>query len=362
MSKAFDSVNHHILLSKLQDVGVSLSCLQWFCSYLSNRYQVVRINSTVSSPRPVTCGVPQGSILGPLLFNIYVNDAPTIPQKCSSQSFVDDTKLYLSFKLKDQSQAITEINQDLTRFRNWCFNNYLLLNTGKSKLMVFGSRQMISKLDNFQISLVGKDLNPVNSAKDLGLILDSFLTYDEHVIKTISSCTAILCQINRVKHVFDRPTLIQIIKSLVFSKLFYCSNVWSNTSQKNIKKLQAIQFFACRIVSSKRKFDHISGQLKGQLPIATELEYRNGVMAYKCMSGRAPKYLADKFKSRYDITNRRTRNQEKLQIPRFKLATGQRTFQYRCVKLWNDLDTKLKQPSSTNNFKRNLKKSLLKKF
>ena len=166
------------------------------------------------------------------------------------------------------------------------------------------------------------------------------------------------------QHLSDRPTLIQIIKSLVFSKLFYCSNVWSNTSQKNIKKLQAIQNFACRIVSGKRKFDHISGQLKELrwLPIATELEYRNGVMAYKCMSGRAPKYLADKFKSRYDITNRRTRNQEKLQIPRFKLATGQRTFQYRCVKLWNDLDTKLKQPSSTNNFKRNLKKSLLNKF
>ena len=178
----------------------------------------------------MTCGVPQGSILGLLLFNIYVNDLSTVPQSCLSQSFVDDTKLYLSFQLKNKPQAVAEINQDLVFFRNWCLNNFLLLNAGKSKLMVFGSRQMLSKVQDFGVNLLGEALIPVESAKDLGLTLDKNLTFDEHIVKTISSCMSILYQINHVKHAFDRQTLITVINSLVFSKLFYCSNVWLNTS------------------------------------------------------------------------------------------------------------------------------------
>jgi len=92
MNKAFDSISHENLISKLLDVGASYPCLQWFCSYLSDRQQVVCINSTSSEPLTVTSGVPQGSILGPLLFSIYVNDLPTVPRKCSSQCYVDDTK------------------------------------------------------------------------------------------------------------------------------------------------------------------------------------------------------------------------------------------------------------------------------
>ena len=145
MSKAFDSVNHDTLILKLQDVGISSDTLQWFRSYLSNRTQVVRIYSTLSEPLSVTSGFPQGSILGPLLFSIYTNDLPSIPQKCSTQSYVDDTKLITSFELKDNLDAIADLEVDLFKIGEWCSNNQLLLNPGKTKLMIFGSRQMRAK-------------------------------------------------------------------------------------------------------------------------------------------------------------------------------------------------------------------------
>ncbi|CAB4014485.1 Hypothetical predicted protein [Paramuricea clavata] len=145
MSKAFDSINHNILLAKLKDVGVSSRCLGCFKSYLSERYQAVRINSTLSEKLPVASGVPQGSILGPLLFSIYLNDLPSVAKSCSSESYVDDTKLFLSFRINDSNIALTDLNEDLIRMRNWCFDNLLLLNPDKTKLMVYAEAAKCSR-------------------------------------------------------------------------------------------------------------------------------------------------------------------------------------------------------------------------
>ena len=229
--------------------------------------------------------------------------------------------------------------------------------------MVFGSRQMLSKVQDFSVNLLGEALVPVESAKDLGLTLDENLTF-EHIVKTVSSCMSILYQINRVKYAFDRQTLITVINSLVFSKLFYCSNVWSNTSQKNINKLQAVQNFACRIVSGTRKFDHVTPILKQLrwLPVARQLEYRSAIMAFKCSAGYVPKYLSSKFSKRLEISQRKTRNCDNLNIPFCKFSTGQRSFHYRTIKLWNALEANLKNVDSLNSFKRQLKSYLLKQF
>ena len=115
LSKVFDSIDHQILLAKLQagTLARPRSAIEWFGSYLTSRYQYVRTNTTLSTKLPVRSGVPQGSILGPLLFNIYVNDLPSVPENCSSQCYVDDTKLLMSFQLHDQHAAIAKMNTDL---------------------------------------------------------------------------------------------------------------------------------------------------------------------------------------------------------------------------------------------------------
>ena len=188
MSKAFDSINHNMLLVKLQDVGASPLAIQWFRSYLTSCYQVVTIGTAVSDRLQVINGVPQGSILGPLLFSIYMNDLPSVPQYCSMQCYVDDTKLLLSFQPQDQSQVVTEINRDLARICNWCFDNQLLLNPDKTKLLVCGSKQMATKIDNVMLSLIGKQLTPVKAAREIGVILDTSLTFSDHVTTTVASC------------------------------------------------------------------------------------------------------------------------------------------------------------------------------
>ena len=295
MSKAFDSVYHQILLRKLQDVGALTSVLQWFNSYLTNRYQVVRIHSTVSNPIPIEYGVPQGSILRPLLFSIYVNDLPEAPWNCSTEFYVDDTKLFVSFQSQD-TQRIVEMNEDLFGVHNWCFRNRLLLNPDKTKLILFGSRHTTSKLHEFRLSLLGKDISPVQSAKDLGMILDSNLTFD-HIKITVLEGIAHLVQIIRVKHCLDRTSLLTVRNALVFSKLYYCSNVWANTTEKNIRKLQVVQNFACQIVSGARKYDHVTQHLKSLswLPVKDQLYHHQATMAFKCISGHASKYLTSQF-------------------------------------------------------------------
>ena len=132
MSKVFDSIGHDILVMKLRDVGLSFPSIEWFKSYLSSRYQVVKIQASISDQLHFTGGVPQGSILGPLLFSIYTNDLALVPKHCSIQSYVDDTKLLLNFRLKDQQDTVSKMSEDLQRICQWTFTNKLLLNPDKT--------------------------------------------------------------------------------------------------------------------------------------------------------------------------------------------------------------------------------------
>ena len=159
------------------------------------------------------------------------------------------------------------------------------------------------------------------------------------------------------QHAFNSNLLVNIINALVFSRLFYCSTVWSNTSDKNLRKLQHVQNFAARIISGKRKFDHITPVLRELrwLTVKQQLYLRDAVFTFKCMTGCAPDYLRSKLVTRGQTSGRVTRNSQQLNIPLFRTATGQRSFQYRAVSLWNSLDKDLKLSKNHEVFKRKLK-------
>ena len=223
---------------------------------------------------------------------------------------------------------------------------------------------MTSKLHEFPLTLLGKYISPVQSARDLGVILDPNLTFDNQITTSVSECIARLAQINWVKHCLDKNTLLTVIYALVFSKMYYCWNVWANTTNKNVRKLRAVQNFACRIVSGAVKYDHVTPLLKSLswLPVKDQLYYRQAIMAFKCMTGQAPKYFTSQFITREQVSERTTRSSQKLNIPLFRTVSGQRTFYYRTVKLWNNLESFLKLSQYVEIFKRSLRSQLLDNF
>ena len=189
---------------------------------MKDRQQYVRIGSEHSTSCSLSQGVLQGSILGPALFNIYINGLPTVPESCTLESYVDDSKLFLSFQVKDSLDVATQVNVDLKRAGYWCSQNRVLINPTKMKVLVVGTRQMLQRVpSDFNLVLLGKELAPVPSVKDLGLFVDSTLSFNEHITITVSSYMASLVQINIVKHPLDVKTLENVINALVFSK-FNC--------------------------------------------------------------------------------------------------------------------------------------------
>ena len=225
MSKAFDSVRHDMLLQRISNLGASPAVYTWFKIYLSDRQQYVRIETTASAPATLSYEIPQGSVLSPFLFNIYTDSLPSVPESCNLESYVDDSKTFLSFTLSNMNHSLRQVEEDLCRVFEWCCRNSLLVNPEKTKMLLVGTRQLMNQLEApIHINFMGETMTPVTEVKDLGMFLDSHLTYDKHIQALLSSCISKLRQIGRVKHNFDQQTLATIINTLVMSKINYCSS------------------------------------------------------------------------------------------------------------------------------------------
>ena len=323
MSKAFDSIRHDLMLRKLRNAGVSELACALFESYLSQRQQVVKIQDTLSSPLPLTVGVPQGSILGPVLFTLYVNDIFRVPKHCKPIGYVDDTKIFLGFPSSKLHDVIYAVNEDLKEILSWCCRNSLLINPDKTKLLYVGVPQLMRTLPATlpSATILGTENKPVTVTKDLGVYIDCYLNFNERITKTASDCMFKLTRVNRIKNLLDRSTLMYLINAFVFCKLFYCWTVWSNTSNEDIRKLQLVQNYACRIVTGLKKYDRISEALKS-LKWLNVKEKLLLVMVYKCIDNLTPDYLRERFKQRSEIHQRNTRQKSELTLPSAGLRKG----------------------------------------
>ena len=245
LSKAFDSIRHDLMLSKVRKAGVSESACAWFQSYLSQCQQVVKFQNTVSDPLPLTVRVPQGSIMCPVL---YVNGLFRVPKHCKPLGYVDDTKLFLGFLASELNNIICVVNKDFKEISIWCCRNSLLINPDKTKLLYVGVPQLMRTLPTPlpSATMLGTQIKPVTVAKDLGVYIDCHLNFNEYITKTASDCMFKLMRVNRIKCLLYKKNidLSYKINTFVFSKLFYCSMVWSSTSKKNVRKLQLVQNYA----------------------------------------------------------------------------------------------------------------------
>ena len=205
-----------------------------------------------------------------------------------------------------------------------------------------------------------RDLSAVPVAKDLGVFIDKTLSYNEHISKTVSSCLYKLTQINRIKYLLDKKNILLVLNAFIFSRLFYCSTVWSNTCKFNLKKLQLVQNFAARLILGLRKFDHISEGLKSLkwLNVKDRLFLNDAVMVHRYLQDNAPEYLKEKFVKRQEVSGRKTRHSAALNLPLCRLTKGQRSFTYRGAKLFDSLPDDLKTVPCSSVFKQRLRNYL----
>ena len=239
LQKAFDTVNHEILCEKIAYYGFRGKLQQLIRSFLTNRKQYVSINGFNSQEMNVTCGVPQGSTLGPLLFILYINDLHFSMNKSTASHFADDT--CITFSAKKIKTLETDLNYDLKIVSDWLKANRLSLNVEKSKLIIFKSKRKLIDSQLFSIKLNGVKLLPTDNVKYLGLHLDQNLSFDHHVnqlSKKLSRTNGIL---SKLRHYTSKDTLISVYYSLFYSHILYGCPVWSLTTINNLNCISVLQ-------------------------------------------------------------------------------------------------------------------------
>ena len=253
LQKAFDTVNHSILLQKLEHYGIRGVTLDWFTSYLSGRKQYVSVNGHTSAKLEITCGVPQGSVLGPLLFLIYINDLPNVSKYLSFYLFADDTNIY--FKSHDLAHLQKIMNRELKKVRKWLDGNRLSLNIDKTNFVVFHSPH--KKIDDPVVIRFGrKKIRRENCVKFLGILLDSNLSWKYHVNELSKKLSRTIGIFYKIRHFVPLEILKILYYSLFFSFVSYGISVWGFTHKTYVQKIYLTQKKIIKVMTFSEKTDH----------------------------------------------------------------------------------------------------------
>jgi len=353
LRKAFDTVDVDILLAKLPSFGIMDVEHRWFQSYLTGRSQSVSIDGHLSDPLPVTIGVPQGSILGPLLFLLFLNDLPSVTENCLANMFADDTEIEDACTPDNHLDLEKNINEDLTRLKSYLDTNRLSINVTKCEYMQIGTYQALNKMPNLRIHINNEPLKQVSVAKYLGMYIDENLKWDEHINVMIPKISAKIGILRSLRNIVPLCTLKLLYNAIVQPHFDYADIVYDSTSQTNKLRLQNLQTRAARLISGSGPRTSRNPMFKelGWLSLQSRRDFHKSVMVYKCRYGLAPDYLNDRFSTNDSNHSHNTRNASQLRATKTRTAYYQRSFTVSGQQLFNNLPRNIQNCSTLPSFK-----------
>ena len=332
-SKAFDTVVHNILLTKLYHYGIRGNALQWFKSYMSERKQFVSYNGTSSSMKTVCCGVPQGSILGPILFLLYINDLSNVCKNTEPFLFADDSNLFISDS--DPYKLQSQLNNELENISLWLKVNKLSLNIKKTHYMVFTRKRKITT--DISLNIDGNLITEVSSTKFLGVYLDNKLTWKKHIDYITAKVSRGFGLISKAQKLLNADALLTLYYSFLYPYLCYCNHVWGSTYVSNLQKLIVLQKKIIRMISGSRFRDHTDPLFKNLslIKFVDLNKYMIGRFMFRYHVNDIPHIFEGYFSKISDIHDYGTRTNEGLYAKHVKSDLGKTSVSYRGPIIWN---------------------------
>ena len=358
LQKAFDTINHDILIQKMTFLGFSEETTNWFKSYLTNRKFIVHINNSFSEPGNLLCGVPQGSILGPLLFLLYINDMSQAVT-CDLLLYADDTCLV--FQHKDVIEIETVLNKNFSSLCDWFIDNKLSIHFGeeKTKSILFSSKHKVKKCKPLNIHYKNIKIKQYSKVTYLGCILDETLSGESMAIHLINKINSRLRFLYRQNRYLSFPLCRLLCNAMIQPFFDYACNAWYPNINKKLKtRLQAAQNKCIRFCLKlddrfrleSREFERINW-----LPVQERISQCAVCNVYKFFSKHSPDYFEELFFPTEETAIRTCSSFQKLKIPRRKSNIGLKSLSYTGPSLWNNRNENLKRSSSINDFKHKIK-------
>ena len=360
LSKAFDSVHHGMLIEKLTQLGIDSF---WFQNYLSDRCQNVKINKTVSKTANINFGVPQGSTLGPILFTIFVNDLANEIRDCTVVQYADDTQFLHTGTVETLPDLVARAERTLSQARTYFNTNGLVLNPSKTQCIFIGNRQLINQIpNNTTIRSDTTSITPSKQVKNLGIYLDSHMTFETHIRELSKKVMGTLLLLNRVKEKFDTDTRRTVVQSLALSVINYCLPVYGTTNATLLRRVQSLQNFPAKIcVEGAKRSDHatpIIRQLEW-LKFDKKLMFDVAITVFKIRNNTLPAWFMRLPTNNEVLHGRFTRQLNNLHVPRHNTDCGGRSLHILGPKVWNSLPSHITNSGSLPSFKAKLKQYLI---
>lgn len=340
-TKAFDTINHDILFSKLALYGINGPPLQLLRNFLLNREQIINISGTLSDTKTTNLGVPQGSILGPLLFLLYINDLPSCLKLSNCLLYADDTTIYSSHSSIDV--LTRNLNIDISNICSWSQSNGLIINPSKTKFVVFSSRLM--PLTSFAPIYINSDaIPPSDHCSFLGVELDSSLKFINHINSLKKKMAYGIRVLIKARNYFRLPTLLTLYYAFIYSHINYCISSWGLTYDIHLTPLKRIQNQAIRIITFSSFNSHVTYlyQHLDLLPLDQLILYNLGITAHRLVTDKSVLFII----GRTDLTNHnitRFASQHNFLLPKVRTNYGKQTVGFAAIKFWNNLPINTKK-------------------